>query len=401
MRRFAADAFPEGKKPMTHIRMMLATASLFLATGAIDAARRRRISFEREPEWLPRSPERRNRMHASTKRGATAFVVSASLLSVVIVAAYPPRAQAQRFDGFGPSFQYDQGLNPSVAVDGATVVEVHNGTEGVGPLWYRVGKVNASTVAWNDSHPYDNGFNPSVALNGTTVVEVHNGGAGAGPLWYRVGQVSGSTIQWNYSHQYDNGNNPSVALAGDTVVEVHNAGAGAGPMWYRMGKLNGTTITWSNSHPAGNGYNPSVGAQLCYLSCGVNVFEVHNAGGAAGPMWYRFGNSSNGSTISWQNSVNYDSGWNPKISFSGGNYLLEVHNGQEGVGPMWYHSGSYSPFWSPPIELGSSIFYDSGNNPSVAYDVGVDALVAIEVHNGGTGVGPQWYHRGIVEPPPQ
>ena len=34
-----ADARPEGKKTMTDIRMMLATASLFLAIGAIGAAR--------------------------------------------------------------------------------------------------------------------------------------------------------------------------------------------------------------------------------------------------------------------------------------------------------------------------------------------------------------------------
>jgi hypothetical protein len=302
------------------------------------------------------------------------------------------------FNGFGPSFEYDQGFNPSVAVSGGTAVEVHNGTGGAGPLWYRVGKVNGSTVAWNDSHQYDNGFNPTVAFNGTTVVEVHNGGAGAGPLWYRVGEVSGSTITWNNSHQYDNGNNPSVALAGDVVVEVHNGGAGAGPIWYRMGKLNGATIAWTDSHQYDNGYNPSVGAVICLnndnSSCGTNVFEVHNGGGAAGPMWYRFGNSTNGSTISWQNSVHYDSGWNPKISFSAGAYLLEVHNGQEGAGPMWYHAGVYvGPNQTPPIDIGPSQKYDNGFNPSVASDAGF-ARVAIEVHNGGNGAGPEWYHLG-------
>jgi hypothetical protein len=343
-------------------------------------------------------------MPKSDRRDVATLFVGASLLSLVVVAADPPGARAQSFIGFGSSFQYDQGLNPSVAVSGGTVVEVHNGTGGVGPLWYRVGKVNASTVTWNDSHQYDNGFNPSVAVNGATVVEVHNGGAGAGPLWYRVGQISGPTINWNNSHQYDNGNNPSVALAGGTVVEVHNGGAGAGPIWYRMGKLNGTTITWTDSHQYDNGFNPSVGAQSCInndnTSCGVNVFEVHNGGGGAGPMWYRFGNSTNGSTITWQNSVNYDQGWNPKISFSSGAFLIEVHNGQEGTGPMWYHAGAYlGPFQSPPIELGPSIRYDNGSNPSVASNA--SALIAIEVHNGGTGAGPEWYHRGTYQPPPQ
>jgi hypothetical protein len=343
-------------------------------------------------------------MYTLPKRNAPGLFASAGLISLAIIAASPPGAQAQSFNGFGASFQYDRGLNPSVGVSGATVVEVHNGTGGAGPLWYRVGTVNGSTVAWNDSHQYDNGFNPSVAASGMTVVEVHNGGAGAGPLWYRVGQVNGSTINWNDSHQYDNGNNPSVALDGGTVIEVHNGGAGAGPIWYRMGKLNGTTITWTDSHQYDNGYNPSVGAQLCLnndnSSCGVSVFEVHNGGAAAGPMWYRFGSSSNGSTINWQNSVNYDEGWNPKVSFSAGAFLLEVHNGQEGTGPLWYHMGVYvGPNQSPPIDLGPSMQYDNGNNPSVASDV--NALVAIEVHNGGTEVGPAWYHRGTYQRPPQ
>jgi hypothetical protein len=306
------------------------------------------------------------------------------------------------FFNFGQSFEYDQGFNPSVAVSGGIAVEVHNGTGGAGPLWYRVGKVNGSTIAWNDSHQYDNGFNPSVAFNGTTVVEVHNGGAGAGPLWYRVGEVSGSTITWNDSHQYDNGNNPSVALAGDVVVEVHNGGAGAGPIWYRMGKLNGATIAWTDSHEYDNGYNPSVGAVVSINNensiLGTNVVEVHNGGGAAGPMWYRFGNSTNGSTINWQNSVHYDWGWNPKIAFSAGASLLEVHNGQEGAGPMWYRTGAYvGPNQFPLVELDPSQQYDNGFNPSVASDA--SALVAIEAHNGGNGAGPEWYHRGIYPAP--
>lgn len=309
----------------------------------------------------------------------------------------------QTFGGFGPSFEYDQGWNPSVAVSDRTVVEVHNGTGSAGPLWYRVGKVNGSTVAWNDSHQYDNGFNPTVAFNGTTVVEVHNGGEFAGPLWYRVGEVSGSTITWNDSHQYDNGSNPSVALAGDVVVEVHNGGDGAGPLWYRMGKLNGATIAWTDSHQYDNGFNPSVGAVRCLnvdlSSCGTNIFEVHNGGNGAGPLWYRFGNSTNGSTINWQNSVHYDWGQDPKISFSAGAYLLEVHNGQNGAGPLWYHTGVYvGPNQTPPIELGPSQQYDNfGCNPSVASDH--DSLVAIEVHNGGIGDGPEWYRLGIYPPP--
>src|SRR4029450_8664133 len=81
-------------------------------------------------------------------------------------------------------------------------------------------------VLWGDSAKYDDGGrNPTVAItNVGTVVEVHNGGSGGGPLWYRVGQRSGLTIQWGKSAKYDDGGlNPTVAVTNDgTVVEVHN-----------------------------------------------------------------------------------------------------------------------------------------------------------------------------------
>jgi len=64
---------------------------------------------------------------------------------------------------WGNSIQYDNyGLNPKAATDGATVVEVHNGWNGAGPLWYRVGHFNDNyTIQWGNSAQYDNsGMNP-------------------------------------------------------------------------------------------------------------------------------------------------------------------------------------------------------------------------------------------------
>jgi hypothetical protein len=325
--------------------------------------------------------------------------------SLMILAADPPGAQAQTFNGFGSSSQYDQGFNPSVSTYEGTVVEVHNGTAAAGPLWYRVGKVNGSTVDWNGSHQYDNfGFNPSVAITGNTVVEVHNGGSGVGPLWYRTGTVNGSTINWSESHQYDNsGLDPSVAVAGNAVVEVHNGGAGVGPLWYRMGTLSGTSLSWNDSRKFDSySTNPTVAAYPCtklvgnpvtVSSCGVEVVEVHNDNGAPGPLWYRYGHSNDGSTIDWRTAVIYDAGWNPKISWAGG--LLEVHNAQAGVvGPMWYHTATFlGAEDNPAVKFDPSLRYDNGNNPSVAVNP-IGCPAAIEVHNGGAGFGPEWYHVG-------
>jgi hypothetical protein len=200
---------------------------------------------------------------------------------------------------WGDSAKYDDaGVDPTVATNNAgTVVEVHNGGAGVGPLWYRVGQKSGSTIQLGDSAKYDNaGLNPSVGMNDDgTVVEVHNGGAGVGPLWYRVGRLSGSTIQWGDSAQYDNsGRDPTVAINSvGTVVEVHNGGAGVGPLWYRVGRLSGSTIQWGDSAQYDNaGLKPAVAIN------GTNIVEVHNGGRGgptrAGPLWYRVGGTSDG-----------------------------------------------------------------------------------------------------------
>lgn len=130
----------------------------------------------------------------------------------------------------------------------------------------------------------------------------------------------------------------------------------------------------------------------------MHVVEVHNSNGDAGPLWYRVGHSTDMSTISWQDAVTYDAGWNPKIAFTG-DFLIEVHNGQAGAGPMWYKTGMLSgndP--SRVINFGTSIRYDNGYNPSVAFDPNAAQSSVIEVHNGGAGLGAEWYHVGIYQP---
>jgi len=243
---------------------------------------------------------------------------------------------------WGDSVPYDNGLNPKAAVDFCeTVVEVHNGTKGVGQLWYRVGQANRSskTITWNNSFPYDNGMNPSVALNCSTVVEVHNATQGVGPLWYRVGQVdtASKTITWNKSFPYDNGMNPSVAIYGSTVVEVHNATQGVGPLWYRVGQVDtaSKTITWNKSFPYDNGLNPTVAFTLS--SSVLALVEVHNGGYGVAPLWSHIGYFTGPSTIKWVDGEAYDKGMNPCVAASVGyGPVVEVHNGVDGLGQLWY-----------------------------------------------------------------
>jgi len=205
------------------------------------------------------------------------------------------------------------------------VVEVHNATAAAGPLWYRLGQIDGQTnIQWSASHRYDTGFNPSVAVSGSTVVEVHNAGlpnAGRSTaLWYRIGDIVDTGIAWRMiphrdwnncfgaeACHYDNGFNPKISIAGTAVIEVHNAaapGAGAsGPLWYNFGEANPLpvnpavpirigTVEWNGAIPfRENGFNPSVASFVpsFHLFDEVGAITVHNAQNAAGSLWFRHG----------------------------------------------------------------------------------------------------------------
>jgi hypothetical protein len=65
------------------------------------------------------------------------------------------------------------------------------------------------------------GLMPSVAISGTSVDEVHQGSYGIGSLWYRSAriQADGTVICSPKAIQYDNyGGRPSVAVSGNNVM---------------------------------------------------------------------------------------------------------------------------------------------------------------------------------------
>ena len=123
------------------------------------------------------------------------------------------------------------GYSPTVSVSNGFVVVAYQGTGG--SLWYSLGKVNGSIIAWQDPVNYDSGYNPSVSLQFYSpyqayLVEAHQAGTGTGPLWYRVGSYgAGNTgITWtpNAATEYEpSGCYPSIALLdGAYVEELHS-----------------------------------------------------------------------------------------------------------------------------------------------------------------------------------
>ena len=148
-----------------------------------------------------------------------------------------------QFDGkvsWSPTgYSYDNGGAPRVAMSGPNIIEVHQGSANVyGPLWYKSAQFQADAqVKWAaTANYYDMGASPAVALQGATILEVHAGSANVpGPLWFHAGQIqSDGNVVWDPAGtQYDTGGTPAIALSGAVGLEVHQAGVGFGSEMYR------------------------------------------------------------------------------------------------------------------------------------------------------------------------
>ncbi len=282
---------------------------------------------------------------------------------------------------FGLALQYDDGCQPSVAMNAnGVIVEVHKSQAGSG-LWYHVGSPDKATVNWGSSHQYDNGATPSCAINiHNTVVEVHKSQSGSG-LWYHVGTVQGSSINWGSSHEYDSGQTPRVAMNDQgVVVEVHQSQSNSG-LWYHVGTVSGTTVNWGSSHQYDNGTTPSVAVN----NQGV-VVEVHRSQSNSG-LWYHIGRVS-GSTITWGPSVNYDDGVDPAVTITDDGMVIEVHQSQANSG-LWQRVGyinGNSINW-----IGGAQNYDDGNLATVA----CGGKLAIQTHQSET-FNTLWFSTSLI-----
>jgi len=252
------------------------------------------------------------------------------------------------------SVQYDNGVMSAVALSGATVVEVHK-SDSHDTLWSRIGVLKSGMIQWQPqsenklSVQYDNGVWPSVALSGTTVVEVHKSDS-HDTLWSRIGDIvvvasNIKKIQWRQQNsgkesvQYDNGVWPRVAPCGTNFVEVHQSN-NEDTLWNHIGIPYdfpiGRPLVWSPSHRYDNGVTPAVALS------DLNVVEVHKSNNED-TLWCRIGDVK-AWQIQWQQQQNsgkesaqYDNGVRPQVALSGP-VVVEVHQSNN-EDTLWYRVG--------------------------------------------------------------
>jgi hypothetical protein len=168
------------------------------------------------------------------------------------------------------------------------IVGVHETGHASTGIYYRVGHLRNPaggdyTIQWDSGQygiQYDDGINPHIAINNLNqVVAVHQV-PGETLLHYRRGTVSGGTIHFGGSRRYDNhAERPAVALLDSGVVlQVHSLGG----LIVRTGMLslsNTEEIEWGEPAkvvPDGGAEYPAVatdGTQVVTTYCNPHAIE--------------------------------------------------------------------------------------------------------------------------------
>lgn len=276
---------------------------------------------------------------------------------------------------FGDDDHYGKGSAPAVALNIDNVaVAIHEGLTS-GTLDYKVGQVSGSKVSWSKRQKFDTGKQPSVAINGSLVVEVHeahNNLTGEDRIWYRLGSLDGSKINFSESHAYDKGKRPAVAINNQgVVVEVHKS-ENFDTLYYHVGSMYGNTIKFGDSHDYSKGIRPSVDINNNGLVVEVHQSESHTS------LWYRLGQVE-GSKIKWRNngeSVKYAEGKRPDVAITSDGQITVVHQKDD---TLWYRIGQAKGDSIDWLMESTTQYSKNGATPAVACN---DAK-AVEIHSSG------------------
>jgi len=215
---------------------------------------------------------------------------------------------------------YDAGSDPAVGLNSAgTVLEVHKNQLG-STLYYRLGQLQAATVAWEtQSHTHDGGTQPDCALNaGNVAVEMHKNEAGH-TLYTQVGTVSSAnqTVQWHGAEDSGGGYTPGIALNdANVVVGVQRTSnvVHASRLYIRVGKVLGKTVEWKKEEQYDSGYFPRVA--LNNANVVVVVYQADGSETDASGLWIKVGRVGDDKVVFDLDADRFDQGVKPRVALT-------------------------------------------------------------------------------------
>ena len=184
-------------------------------------------------------------------------------------------------------------------------------------------------------------------------------------------------IAWGDSIRYDTGAQLAVAMDnGGNIVEVHCGENGSKNHYYLVGKLNASkkTISWGDS------IRYDTGGQLAVaMDNKGNIVEVHRGDGNPDNHYYLVGKlDADDKKISWGKSIRYDTGSTLAVAMDNSGNIVEVHRGYGNPENHYYLVGKLDAS-TKTITWGKSTKYDTGSTLAVAMD---DRGNIVEVHCG-------------------
>jgi hypothetical protein len=320
------------------------------------------------------------------------------------LAVAPAAAQVQ----WGTAYKYAEGMKPTLAAHpSGLVLEFHRTGTG-NTLWYHVGKLNGTTIAWGGSLRAPGiGTWPNVAITPDGyVLYIWSAGTykSQSTLYYAVGKIDlngneGQAIQWLTSEgkPFDAGFHSTLSMNDSGLfVEAHESGTGGKGLYYRVGRIadparGNYNLVWeSGSH--GRHYDDGINPYIA-INNHNEVVEVHQVAWAEYFLHYHRGTVLSNGTIDFQASHRYaDYGLTPTVVLLDNGFLLEVHSEKEKMigSPGWLNPSNPSKIsWSnridtpllPNTEIGAALAIN-GTNPgphsvigSSGYDVNLKYVV--------------------------
>jgi hypothetical protein len=264
-------------------------------------------------------------------------IIGAAIIGLALTAT--PAAAQVKWNG---QYKYDVGIQPALAVHPSGLVLEFHRTQGSGnTLWYHVGRIKGTTVAWGGSQRAPGtGSWPNVAITPDGYVLYIWSGAehkSMSTLYYAVGKIDpngdeNQSIQWLIDgRSFDAGFHSSLAMnAYGVIVETHESGTGGKGMYYRVGHLvnpahgGNYDLVWdsgSNGRHYDDGINPHIA-----INNNNQVVEVHQVSMSESLLHYRRGTVLSNGTIDFRASQRYDNkAEDPTVVLLDDGQVLETH----------------------------------------------------------------------------
>ncbi|KZL22963.1 hypothetical protein [Pseudovibrio sp. WM33] len=305
-----------------------------------------------------------------------------------------------------PSINYTTGSSVAIATDYISgCLEMNRGSGGnSNKLYYRVGRADFSNsyIDFGNGIYFTSSSDFAVSMdNKDHCICVHRESGNGNKLYYAVGlaDIGARTVHWGNNQNYANGTKVAVAMDNlANCVELHTgSGDDKNNLYYMVGSMNSTAkaIHWGNSYKYDTGADIAVA-----MDNHGNCIETHRGNPASGnddKLYYRVGRIDfSKKTISWGDSIQYDSGSDHSIAMDNNGNCMEVHRGHGSSDDLYYRTGKIQ-FEKKKIDWSESKKYDHGSNLAVTMD---NNGHCIEVHRhseGGDDSNKLYYKIGLPD----